>query len=216
MRGIVPLGSLSLGEGRVMPGPSWGRLINIMFFGKDKEQEILRLFGKGDSRAMDLLYAEYSDYLNAVCARYVPNCDDRHDVLQEAFIKIFTRIDTFRYQGRGSLRAWASRIVVNEALGFLRRQHPEQESADDPADLSIADEEPQPDGIPPEALSEMIASLPPGYRAVLNLYAIEGRSHKEIASILGISPDTSASQFHRACNRLARMITDYKRKEDIA
>ena len=69
---------------------------------------------------MDALYAEYADSLTAVCARYVPREDDLHDVLQESFIKIFTKIDSFEYRGRGSLRAWLTRVVVNEALHWLR------------------------------------------------------------------------------------------------
>ena len=69
---------------------------------------------------MDKLYAEYADYMASVCTRYLGYTDDVHDVLQEAFIRVFTRIDSFVYKGEGSLKAWLTKIVVNEALRFLR------------------------------------------------------------------------------------------------
>ena len=85
-------------------------------FGSNKELQILKRFGRGDASAMDMLYADYADYLTGVCCRYIGNEDDRKDVLQEAFIKIFTSIGHFSYRGEGSLKAWVTRIAVNEAL----------------------------------------------------------------------------------------------------
>lgn len=73
----------------------------IRILGADKEKRLLRLFDRGDASAMDRLYAEYADYLAGICYRYVGNDDDMKDVLQEAFIKIFTRIGSFEYRGRG-------------------------------------------------------------------------------------------------------------------
>ena len=86
----------------------------------NKEQHIISLFAKGDTRAMDVLYGEYADFLTKVCSRYIGNTDDLHDVLQEAFIKIFTKIHTFEYRDKGSLKAWLTKTVINEALHFLR------------------------------------------------------------------------------------------------
>ena len=88
--------------------------------GNNKEQHIISLFAKGDTLAMDKLYGEYADYLAKVCLRYIGNREDMHDVLQEAFIRIFTKIHTFEYRGKGSLKAWLTRIVINESLHFLR------------------------------------------------------------------------------------------------
>lgn len=187
----------------------------MRIFGKDKEQQILERFGRGDARAMNLLYAEYADYLTGVCARYIANRDDLHDVLQEAFIKIFTNIGSFSYRGRGSLRAWLARVVVNEALLFLRQQHPQLFVDKEVEQLDMPADDPPTDGFTAERLTDLIAQLPPGYRAVFNLYAIEGKSHKEIAKILKIRPDTSASQYHRARAMLAKMIENEKRKDAI-
>jgi RNA polymerase sigma-70 factor (ECF subfamily) len=172
------------------------------------------MFSHGDSRAMDLLYAEYSGLLTGICARYIPNEEDRHDVLQESFIKIFMKVSTFRYQGKGSLQAWMSRIVINESLSYLRHQKAMLISDEKQEIPDMPDEQPDTDKLTEDQILELIARLPDGYRTVFNLFAIEGKSHKEIAQILHIKPDTSASQYFRAKNMLARMIKDLKKNEN--
>ncbi len=184
----------------------------IRILGADKEKQLLGLFDRGDASAMDRLYAEYADYLAGVCYRYVGNDDDMKDVLQEAFIKIFTRIGSFEYRGRGSLKAWMTRIVVNESLTFLRRNAAAVETPINGDTPDTADDTPATEGIDAATLMGMVARLPEGYRVVFNLFAIEGMSHKEIADELGITPSTSASQFFKAKRMLARMINEYRRK----
>ncbi|MCI1686328.1 MAG: RNA polymerase sigma factor [Prevotella sp.] len=180
----------------------------------DKEQRIIRLFHQGDASAMDLLYTDYAGYLTGVGFRYISDNDDLKDVLQESFIKIFTCINSFTYRGKGSLKAWMTRIVINESLQFLRRQQASQIVRMDDLDLpDMAEEEPDLTGLSADSLSEMIRHLPPGCREVFNLYAVEGKSHIEIARLLNIKPDTSASQFHRARAILARMIRKYQLKK---
>lgn len=185
--------------------------LTMRIFGKDKERKIVDLFRRGDVSAMDVLYAEYANYLTAVCARYVSDDDDVKDILQEAFIKIFTTIDTFDYRGTGSLKAWMGRIVVNESLQWLRqrKRSPFDRMEADPPDLP--DDDPETDDLSSDELTQLVRQLPEGYRVVLNLYVVEGKSHKEIAQLLGIKPDSSASQLHRAKNMLAHIIKDYKR-----
>ena len=161
-------------------------------FGDNREQRLISLFGKGDARAMDELYSEYADYLAGVCSRYVQNKEDLHDVLQECFIKIFTKIATFEYRGKGSLKD-------NEASMWVDWE------VEPPA---LHEEEPELDSLSVSQITELILRLPPGYRAVFNLFAIEGKSHKEIAQLLNIKADTSASQFHKAKNMLAKMIKE--------
>jgi len=180
----------------------------MSLFGYNKEQHIISLFSKGDTLAMDKLYGEYADYLTKVCSRYIQNQDDLHDVLQEAFIRIFTKIHTFEYRGRGSLKAWLTRVVINESLHFLRDNNANI-FVDKDVDLpDIIDDEPDIDNLSITQITDTILKLPPGYRAVFNLFAIEGKSHKEIAELLNIRPDTSASQFHKARNMLARMLKE--------
>lgn len=143
----------------------------------------------------------------AICMRYLGNCDNARDVLQDCFVKILTHVSDFQYRGEGSLRAWMKRIAVNESLDFLRKEalfsYTDQ--------LADTPDTPEPDvgGVPPDVLQQMITSLPAGYRVVLNLYVFEEKSHKEIARLLGIKEDSSASQFFRAKNLLSKKIHDY-------
>lgn len=160
---------------------------------------------------MQTLYDIYSGYLTAVCSRYIPNNQDLKDVLQESFIKIFTKIETFTFKGEGSLRGWCSRIVVNESLMFLRNVKKEGfiTNMERLPETETDNEELGSEKVPQAALQEMIRNLPAGYRAVLNLYVFEDKSHREIAQLLDIKEDTSASQLHRAKKVLAKMIKEY-------
>ena len=181
---------------------------------RNKEQHIISLFKKGDQHAMDKLYMEYADYLTGVCARYISDEDEVKDVLQESFIKIFTQIHQFEYRGKDSLKAWITKVVINEALMYLRQNKtflvPIQESDI----VDCLDEEPEMENLGADILFSFIQKLPPGYRAVFNLFVIEEKSHKEIAEILQIQPATSASQFLRARKLLAEMIREYKHQTE--
>ena len=161
---------------------------------------------------MNKLYREYADYLTGVCTRYISNEDTLKDVLQESFIKIFTQIKQFEYRGKGSLKAWLTKIVINEALMQLRKDKMFFIFLQESTLNELPDEEPDTDDLNAETLLSFVRQLPPGYRAVFNLYVIEEKSHKEIAEILHIKPDTSASQFARARQMLAKMIQTYKHK----
>ena len=178
----------------------------MLSIGLNKEQRILAQFTRGDQRAMDVLYADYADYLTGVAERYLRQPDDVHDVMQEALIKIFSSIQHFEYRGQGSLKAWLTRVVINEALIFLRESKRLNETDIEKVPDIPEEEPPDTSFLSPEQAKAVIDQLPDGYRAVFNLYAIEGKSHKEIAEMLHIKPDTSASQYHRAKNMLARII----------
>lgn len=184
---------------------------------EDKEKELLRKIIRGDINAMRSFYENYSGYLTAVCSRYISNQDDIKDVLQESFIKIFKAIANFEYKGAGSLRAWSSRIVVNESLKFLKKNEKMNLVSSPSWDLPDMAEEEDPDfdEIPTSTILEMIRSLPTGYRTVFNLYIFEQKSHKEIASILNITENTSASQLHRAKGLLAKQIIAYRSSKNM-
>ena len=179
----------------------------------NSERELVDRLRRGDASAMGEVYACYANYLTAVCSRYIIDDEDIRDVLQESFIKIFTKADTFHYEGEGSLKAWVTQVTVNEALQHLRNQKRkgmvgyDDERIEDKAELT--DEAPPINDIPTEVLMEMIRNLPPGYRTVFNLYVIEGKRHKEIAELLGIQEQTSASQLMRARRLLAMWIKEY-------
>ena len=182
----------------------------------DSEKSMAEGIRRGDNRAMRDFYATYGGLLTAVCSRYVADDDDVKDVIQESLLSIISNINTFEYHGKGSLRAWATRIVVNHALGFLRKQKRNAalfvDDGQDIADDDTGDSPPDIGDIPAGVVTDMIRHLPEGYRMVFNLYVIEGKTHKEISRILGIKEDSSASQLHRAKAILAKKITEYRTK----
>ena len=182
----------------------------------DSEKSIAEGIRKGDNHAMRDFYASYGGLLTAVCSRYVADDDDVKDVIQASLLSIISNINTFEYHGKGSLRAWATRIVVNHALGFLRnKKRTLSLFVDNPQDIAdVEDDDSPPDigNIPAGVVTDMIRQLPEGYRMVFNLYVIDGKSHKEISRLLGIKEDSSASQLHRAKAILAKKITEYRTK----
>ena len=158
---------------------------------------------------MQVFYTRYGGSLAGVCVRYIADEEDLKDVIQNTLVNILSHITDFKYCGAGSLEAWVVRIAVNESLKFLRTkdQHellqPDYDIVDESDDdLSISD-------IPPDVIRQMLSHLPTGYRTVLNLYVFEGKSHQEIATLLGIKKDSSASQFHKAKKMLAKLFKKY-------
>jgi len=164
----------------------------------------------GDIAAHKMIYDLNIRYLTAVCSRYILNTEDVKDVLQDSFLKIFSSLRSFEYRGRGSLRSWMSRIVVNEALMFLKQSSNLEFSELTEAEESVSLEEPKVDDMPSQAIYDLIRQLPDGYRTIFNLYVIEEKSHKEIALLLGIKESSSASQLHRAKALLAASIKKYQ------
>lgn len=164
---------------------------------------------EGNSFAQRLLYDRYVDTLYMLCLRYIPVAADAEEVLSDAFMKCFRNIGQFTYAGEGSIRAWISRIAVNECLMFLRKKKQliipieEQQTPAEQADTDHVL-----GNIQAREILRHIQQLPPGYRTVLNLYVFEDKGHKEIATLLGISENTSKSQLFKARALLKQKIQD--------
>ena len=174
------------------------------------EQRLAEQIRRGDNAAMRVFCSLYVPHLKAICTRYVTDSDDASDVLQETLISIVTHISDFHYLGQGSLKAWATRIAVNESLNYIRRNRRHELTLQEQYIDDIAEEEDPPiEDIPPEVIQQMVRQLPTGYRTVFNLYVFEDKSHQEIAQLLGTSVKTSISQLHKAKNLLAQMIQTY-------
>lgn len=175
------------------------------------EQRLAEQIRNGDNGAMREFCSLYVPHLKAVCTRYVTDSEDASDVLQETLISIVTHISDFHYLGQGSLKAWATRIAVNESLNYIRRNRRQELTLQEQYIDDIAEEEEDPpiEDIPPEVIQQMVRQLPTGYRTVFNLYVFEDKSHQEIAQLLGTSVKTSISQLHKAKNLLAQMIQTY-------
>lgn len=176
---------------------------------RDKERDIADLIRKDKESATKDIYSVYAGYVAGICARYLSSDDDIKDVAQDSFVKIFISIGSFRYTGAGSLTAWIGRLTINCALNYLRDNNRLRFTSSSYQIPDMADEPTDVDSLSAHELATLIRALPDGYRTVFNLYAIEGKRHKEIAAMLGIKENSSASQYLRAKALLAMRIKEY-------
>ena len=174
------------------------------------EDKLLEACRKGDRKAQYELYEKYAPLMFSVCRRYVMQLQEAEDILVCGFTKVFQKLGQFK--GQGSFEGWVRRIIVNEALAFIRKN----KSMDVEVEIENAGREPDfqkmSDQLEVEDLEKMIDRLPIGYKTVFNLYAIEGFSHKEIAEKLGISENTSKSQLSRARVHLKQLLLSAEQK----
>lgn len=186
--------------------------LTMQLFGNGKhldnrEAEMIEGAKSGDRRSQKAIFDLLSPKMFAVCLRYMGDRDAAEDILQDGFVTLFSKLDS--YSGAGSFEGWARRIFVNTALMSLRKKDALKNTEDLDVAWNVASNDPSPiQKIGNDDLLKMVASLPPGFRAVFNMYIIEGYSHKEIAEALGISETTSRSQLQRA-----RMLMQSKIKE---
>ncbi|MEO6488972.1 MAG: sigma-70 family RNA polymerase sigma factor [Ferruginibacter sp.] len=161
------------------------------------EEQMLAGSIKNNAAAQEAFYNKFSPKMLGVCYRFAKNREDAEDMLQEGFIKIFTQLH--QYRNEGALEGWIRRIVVHTCINVLKKNKKFSESVDIIHANSIhVREDMIPSIMQAKQVVECIRMLPLGYRTVLNLYAIEGYSHKEIAVMLEIEESTSRSQYTRA------------------
>lgn len=158
------------------------------------DKELINACLKQNPIAQKKLYDSYSSRLYAICLRYSKNEEEAQDILQDSFIKIFTKLDTYQYTG--SFEGWLKRIVTNTSIEYFRRKIDLEKVEDVSFNpyLSVDSDK----SLEVEELLKMIQELPEGYRIIFNLYAIDGFTHSEIAKKLNISEGTSKSQLSRA------------------
>lgn len=164
---------------------------------------------KGRRRDQELLYRRFAAKLYAVCLQYSDNDEEARDILQEGFIKIFENLVHYKFEG--SFEGWIRRIIVNTALEKYRSRY-NLYRIDDIDDIPELDADPDNEdysGLEAGDLMEIIRQLPPKYRMVFNLFAIEGYSHKEISKMINISEGTSKSNLSRARVILQRRVGSY-------
>ncbi len=161
--------------------------------------EIIAASVVGDRRAQRWLYEHFKSKMFGVCLRYADHRHEAEDLLQEGFIKVFRDLHQFR--GAGSFEGWMRRVIVNNALQFIKKKKNALQMTDienvswqiGEEDAPMIEEEDITD-----TLLRLMHKMPTGFRTVLNLYILEGFSHAQIASELGISEGTSKSQLNRA------------------
>ncbi len=163
---------------------------------------------KNNAIAQKQLYELFDGQMLALCYRYTKNMEDAKEVLQIGFIKVFKNLHQYKYEGE--LGAWIRRVMVNTAINYLKRKPAYQEelSFTDSPLHPVTDETPE-IKINTKDLVNLIRQLPTGYQTIFNLYAVEGYSHTEIASLMGISEGTSRSQYARARSLLIKWINNY-------
>lgn len=170
------------------------------------DSKVLQGCISGNREHQALLYKHFSPVMFGICLRYATDYHTAEDILQEGFVKVFNNLTKFR--GEGSFEGWMKRIFVNTSIEYYRKAINQMRMVDiaivpDPSfDNKIIST------LAKEDLLKLIQKLPSGYRAIFNLYIIEGYSHKEIAEMLSISEGTSKSQLARARATLKRMIKE--------
>lgn len=161
---------------------------------------------KGNLKAQRELYECFAGKMLGVCMRYSSNREEAKDILHDGFIKVFTKLESF--SGTGPLEAWIRKIMVNTALEQLRKNDVLRETIDyEGVTNNIESSYDILSEINRNELLQIIANMPPGYRTVFNLFAIEGYSHQEISNLMHISEGTSKSQYSRAKSWLQSKIT---------
>ena len=171
------------------------------------ESDLLKGCLEGNRRMQEELYSRFSPKMYAVCLRYAGNAEEAEDILQEGFIKIFKKLDSFRSEG--SFEGWIRRVFVNTAIEHFRRKRylmpvtEKEENTIEGKYLSVLDD------LAARDIMALVQDLSPGYRTVFNLYVVEGYTHKEIADMMGISEGTSKSQLSRAKVILKDMVKQF-------
>ncbi|MHA4812238.1 RNA polymerase sigma factor [Flavitalea flava] len=173
------------------------------------EQELIKGCLKKESKSQRRLFDQYSGIMMTVCRRYFPDQKEAEDILQESFIKVFTHINQYRFEG--PLEGWIKRIVINTALRKLKSKKIHYSAIDESTQESQSIDSPALTNLNAEDLLKLIGNLPEGYRVVFNLYALEGYDHNEIAKLLNINPGTSRSQLSKARGLLKTQIKELQK-----
>jgi RNA polymerase sigma-70 factor (ECF subfamily) len=176
-------------------------------------QDLIISCKNGDQKAFKELYMLYAKSMFNIAFRILKNHDEAEDILQEAFIKAYYKINQYDFQA--TFGAWLKKIVVNQALDYLRKES--KWKMDELADNDMTEESDIDwEGIDMKVdiVKKAILNLPTGFRTVASLFLIEGYEHKEIATILSISENTSKSQFHRAKRKIKEYLKESEAVND--
>ena len=165
--------------------------------GNTYDQHLIDSCKRGDRTSQKVLYDSLAPKMFSICIRYIGDRTAAQDVLQDGFVTLFSKLDSFK--GEGSFEGWARRIFVTTALMELRKKDALKMSEELEVVRGVkAETVGQLENISYRELMSLVTSLPPGFRTVFNLYAIEGYSHKEISQMLEITETTSRTQLRRA------------------
>ncbi|MFY8136857.1 MAG: RNA polymerase sigma factor [Flavobacteriales bacterium] len=174
------------------------------------DQELVSLCRNGNREAQKELFGRYAGKMMTVCRRYFSNKEEAEDILQEGFIKVFERLH--QWQGTGALGGWIRTVMVNTALTHIRSQKKWKDTIDiEHADQIDAGSISGLEQLQAEEILAIIDQMPTGYRTVFNLFAVEGYGHKEIGEMLGISENTSKTQFLKSKEWLKKTLAEQEK-----
>ena len=179
---------------------------NLPKSAEEKEALLIGACLREERWAQKVLYETYYGRLLTVCLRYSNNSEDARDILNEGFVKVFRFLD--RYKIGTSLDGWMRRIMINTSIDFYRKEMRHRSDDIEVAEYKIAEDTDIASNYAAQEILKAIQLLPPAYRAVFNLYAIEGYSHKEVAEALGITESTSRSNLVKARVKLKEMLNE--------
>ncbi len=173
------------------------------------EEELHQLIGgclKQDRASQKMLYKVFYGFSMGICLRYANNRDEAAEVMNQGFYKVFTRIET--YDRARPFKAWLGKIMMNVSIDYYRANLKMAYTDDLDKAEHLTDGELPDRKLNYDDLLKMVQKLPPAYRTVFNLFAIEGYTHEEIGELLHISPGTSKSNLHKARFKLKQMISE--------
>jgi len=174
------------------------------------DRQILEGCLKHDKLSQKKLFEKYSGMLMGICIRYATDIPEAEDILQESLLKIYRNIKD--YSGEGSFIGWMRRIVINTAITYYHKnlKHKRYVEIEELYTSEAGDSGYQESRFTADELQKVLDMLPPGYKVIFNLYAIEGYKHKEISEMLNIDINTSKSQYSRARSFLRKKLENYK------
>ena len=173
----------------------------------DQHHELVRRCLQGERKAQFSLYQAYAKAMYNICHRMMGNRSEAEDVLQNAFVDVFTKLNSFRFES--SVGAWIKRIVINQCINALKKRKLTWVELNDQT-MEVEDEVAKPglDHGDIDRIRRCIDLLPDGYRVVFSLYLLEGYDHQEISTILGISEGASKSQYSRAKKKIYQLLEE--------
>jgi RNA polymerase sigma factor (sigma-70 family) len=175
---------------------------------KDIHEKLIEASKLGDNRARKQLYELYARAMFNICCRMMNNREDAEDMLQEAFVQAFTKLDSFRHES--TFGAWLKRIVINTCINAINKRKVDLLLTDDLHYFSNRSDDEEHDELPLtiKDVEKAMAQLPEGGRIIFSLYLLEGYDHVEISEILGITESTSKSQFMRAKRKVYEILKE--------
>ena len=172
------------------------------------DDTILQSFVGGDKKAFDQIYAAYSGAMYGICLRYARCADDAQDMFQEGFIRVYNHAKTFEL-GK-SFPAWMKTIFINASISYIRKNYrfdlKEDDNFFDQVSTDNEFKEDERENLK-QKLLQVLNQLPDGYRTVFNLFVIDNLTHKEIATYLQISENTSKTQYFKAKKMIQQLLS---------